>query len=64
MLLTLLRSALLKAANKQTISKHPPLDLSIIEIEGEYFASDGFHRIMIESDVPNYVNVVAHDYEF
>jgi hypothetical protein len=64
MLLSLLRSALLKAANKQTISKHPPLDLSITKVEGQHFATDGQHCIQLESEVPYYSNVVARDYEF
>jgi hypothetical protein len=64
MLLSLLRSALLKAANKLTISKHPPLDLSILNIEGQHYATDGQHRIQLESEMPYYSNLVARDYEF
>lgn len=64
MLLHLLRSALLKAAHKKTIAKHPPLALSVLKIDCHCFVSDGKHRIILESEAPYYSNIIANDYEF
>ena len=41
MLQTLLERALLKAAHKRTIAKHPPISLSISKLGGQHVASDG-----------------------
>lgn len=64
MLKPLLENALLKAANKQKIAKHPPLELTILKLADQYVASDGSFNISLESEAPCYANIIAHDYEF